>query len=75
MLKVLDGIIFLRVIFSSHLFAVGTAWGESSLVTGNTVKLVLIWDEGLSADGLLTAVTNKTFLVPRAAFILQPLRA
>lgn len=58
-----------------HLFAVGAAWGESSLVTGHAVVLALIWDEGLAADGLLTAATNETFLVPRAASVLQPLGA
>lgn len=60
---------------NQDLFAVGAAWWESSLVTGHAVVLALIWDERLAADGLLTAAANKTFLVPRAASVLQPLGA
>lgn len=36
---------------------------------------ILVWDEGLGADGLLTAVADETALVPCGATILQLPRA
>lgn len=72
----MPGLISVRnTTLNQGLFAVGAAWGESSLITGHAVVLVLIWDEGLGADGLLTTTANKTLLMPHTASILQPLRA
>lgn len=53
-----------------HLFAVAALRRDPALVARHTVVVVLVWDEGLSTDGLLTAVTHKAVLVPRGAAIL-----
>lgn len=37
--------------------------------------MVVVWDEGLGTDGLVTAVAHEAVLVPRGAPILQLLRA
>lgn len=44
---------------------------KPALVAGHAVVVVFVWDEGLCTDGLLTAVTRETVLVPRGAVVLQ----
>ena len=62
-------------VFSTDLLAACAAWGKLVLVAGHTVVLVLVRDEGLGADGLLTAVADEAALVPRGAAVLQLPRA
>lgn len=54
-----------------HLFAVAALRSKPALVAGHAVVVVFVWDEGLCTDGLLTAVTRETVLVPRGAVVLQ----
>lgn len=56
---------------SLHLFAVAALRSEPALVAGNAVVVVLVRDERLGADGLLTAVTDKAVLVPRGLAVFQ----
>lgn len=44
---------------------------EPALVAGNAVVVVLVRDERLGADGLLTAVTDEAVLVPRGLAVFQ----
>lgn len=39
----------------------------------HAVVVVIVWDESRGTDGLLTAVTHKTVVVPRGAAVLQHL--
>lgn len=61
--------------FSQGLFTAGAARGKLVLVAGNAVMFVLVGDEGLGANGLFAAVTDKTALVPCGAAVLQLPRA
>lgn len=55
----------------TDLFTACAAWSELVLVAGHTVVFVLVRDEGLGADWLLTAVADETALVPRGPTVLQ----
>lgn len=57
--------------FSQGLFTACAAWCELVLVALHTVVFVLVRDEGLRANRLLTAVTDEAALVPGRACILQ----
>lgn len=54
-----------------HLFAVAALRSKPALVARHTVVIVFVWDESLGTDGLVTAVTHETVLVPRGAVVLQ----
>lgn len=54
-----------------HLFAVAALRSKPALVARHTVVGVFVWDEGLSTDRLLAALTHKTVLVPLGASVLQ----
>lgn len=56
-----------------HLVAVAALRSDPALVARHTVVVVVVRDEGLGTDRLLTAVTHKTVLVPRGAAVLQHL--
>lgn len=57
--------------FGQDLFASSAARGKLVFIAWHTVVIILIWDEGLGANRLLTAAANETALVPRVAGILQ----
>lgn len=57
--------------FSQSLFAVAAPRSKSPLVAWHTIVVVVVWDESLGTDRLLTAVAHKTVLVPRGAIVLQ----
>lgn len=57
--------------FSQSLFTACAAGSKLFLVAGHTVVVVLVRNEGLGANRLLTAVTDKATLVPCGACILQ----
>lgn len=57
--------------FSQGLFTSSTAWCELVLIAGYAIVVIFIWDEGLGAYWLLTAVANETALMPCGAGILE----
>ena len=63
--------VYKRVKGWRYLFTAGAARGELVLVAGHAVVLVLVGDEGLGADWLLTAAAGEAALVPGGAAVLQ----
>ena len=55
----------------AHLLAVCASRGKPALVAGDAVVEVLVWDEGLGTDRLLTAVTQETVLMPGGSSVLK----
>jgi len=53
------------------LLALDTLHGKLLLVAGNTEVLVLLGDEALSPDGLLTALAGEARLMPAVSLVLH----
>lgn len=57
--------------FSQGLFTSSTARCKLVLIAGYTIVVIFIWNKGLGAYWLLTAVANETALMPCGAGILK----
>ena len=55
----------------TYLFATSAARSELALVTGNTVIILLVWDEGSRPNGLLAAAAYEAMLMPGLSVVLQ----
>lgn len=54
-----------------YLFAASAARSKLALVAGDTVIILLVWDEGPRPDGLLAAAAYEAVLVPGLSVVLQ----
>lgn len=54
-----------------YLFAASAARSKLALVAGDTVIILLVWDEGSRPDGLLAAAAYEAVLVPGLSVVLQ----
>lgn len=54
-----------------HLLALHTLHGKLLLIAGHAVVVVLLGDEALGADGLLTTLAAEAGLMPAVAFVLH----
>lgn len=60
---------------SDHLIALDALCGELVLITLGAVDVMLLWDEGLGANGIVAGATNKTLLMPLSGLVLHFLHA